>query len=126
MLFVLLLNVKKSEIEIYNFNKDYIQYKDTTILGSDIASLINKAVDNNEKNKVQKDEQGNYKDDSNYSIRIFVKLETEGDYFQMERIYKFNITEFVKNFSLADFKCSKILYHDTTKRVSEIYFDILE
>ena len=69
---------------------------------------------------------GNYIDDDKYCIRIFVKLQTEGKYYNMETIYSNNVAEFVKNFNLEDFKCTNITYHNSNKRVSTVYFEVLD
>lgn len=119
-------NIKNTEGQIKQFNSEFEQYQDKIILGSNIATAINKAVDNNEKYNITKLEDNRYQSDEKFSVRIFVKLEENGQYFDMERIDSVGIGQFVKNFSLQDFKCSKIVYHSKTKRVSEVYFDVVE
>lgn len=116
-------NIQKQR-ELSNYNKQYEQYKDIEIYGTDVATLINKAVDNNEKNEVLKDENGYYIANNTNSVKIYLKLATEGDNYPMERIVKLGMTEFVKNFNLETFTCTKINYHNETGKVSEVYFEV--
>ena len=123
--YMMLLDFQKSEKVSREFNLRYEQLRDKTIYGSEIATIINQAIENNEKYNIKKNSKGTYINDNKYSLQVFVQLENEGEYFSMEKINNFKISEFIRNFSLEDFKCTKILYHDTTKRVSQIYFDIV-
>ena len=123
---IAVVDLQQTGKQVKQFNQIFEEYKDKTLLGSEVASLINKAIDNNEKNQISKNDKGIYQEDGKYSVQIFVKLEKEGEYFTMERINALKITEFVKNFSLQDFKCTGIEYHKETKRVSKVYFESIE
>lgn len=113
-------NVKK-------FNTNYEYYLDKTIYGTELATLINKAVNENENNKISKDEKGYYQENASNSIKIYVKMNTNGKTYQMETFYNNDITNFVENFNLVRFKCTKIEYHKDLGRVSKLYFEeILE
>lgn len=122
--FAVAQNIKK-EKELANYNKQYEQYCEKQIYGTDLATLINKAINDNEKNNVDKDENGYYIQNGTNSVKIFIKLQEEGENFPMERIFKRGITEFVKNFNLETFKCTQINYHEQTKKISEIYFEVI-
>ena len=123
---IAVVDLQQTGKQVKQFNQIFEEYKDKSLLGSEVASLINKAIDNNEKNQISKNDKGIYQEDGKYSVQIFVKLEKEGEYFTMERINALKITEFVKNFSLQDFKCTGIEYHKETKRVSKVYFESIE
>ena len=123
---IAVVDLQQTGKQVKQFNQIFEEYKDKTLLGSEVASLINKAIDNNEKNRILKSDKDIYQDDGKYSVQIFVKLEKDGEYFTMERINALKITEFVKNFSLQDFKCTSIEYHKETKRVSKVYFESIE
>ena len=120
-----MINLQNTYKKIQKENYIYEKCLNKEVMGTEVASLINKAVDNNEKYNIGKDENENYVDDNEYCIKIYVKLQTNGKYFNMESIYDNNVAEFVKNFNLENFKCTKITYHDSTKRVSKVYFEIL-
>ena len=73
-------NMRK-EIETlgYTYNKyngSYEKYVDKEILGIDLASLINQVVNENEKNDVQKNQNGYYIDNGIDSIKIDLKMIT--------------------------------------------------
>lgn len=121
-----IVDLQQTEKQVLQFNKTFEDYKDKISLGSEVATLINKAIDNNEKKQINKNDKGIYQDDGKYSVQVFIRLEKDGDLFSMERINALKITEFVKNFSLQDFKCTGIEYHKETKRVSKIYFEAIE
>lgn len=123
---IAVVDLQQTGKQVKQFNQVFEECTDKTLLGSEIASLINKAIDYNERNQIAKNDKGIYQDDGKYSVHIFVKLKKDGEYFDMERINAFKITEFVKNFSLQDFKCKGIEYHKDTKRVSKVYFETIE
>ena len=123
--FIFLSNLQGIYKENQKENYIYEKYLDKEVMGTDVATLINRAVNNNEKYNIQKDEKGNYIDDNKYCIKIYIKLQTDGKFYNMETIYSNNVAEFVKNFNLENFKCTKISYHDLTKRISNVYFEII-
>ena len=114
-----------AEKELLRYNEQYNKYLNGQVLGTEVASLINKAINANEKNNIEKDEKEYYIPNGTDSIKIYVKLEPEGENFPMERIDKLGMIEFVKNFSLMDFTCTEVKYHLETKKVSELYFEVL-
>ena len=124
VVFFVLQSVQKSRI-LANYNNQYEICKTKNVLGTDIATLINLAIDNNEKNNIKKDENGYYIPDEENSVKIYVKLQEEGENFPMERISQVGMVEFVKNFNLEAFKCTKINYHKVTGKVSEVYFEVI-
>lgn len=107
-------------------NYDYEQYLGKRIYGTDVTTVINKAIDNNEKHSIQKDEDGMYINDNKYCIKVELNMITVEKTFQMEQLYKAGIVEFVKNFNIIVFECTSIEYHEQTGRVSKIVFSQLE
>lgn len=67
------IDYKSQKNAIKKFNLEYEVYLNKKILGTDLTTIINKAVDNNEKNKVQKSENGVYIEDDKNSIKIDIK-----------------------------------------------------
>lgn len=112
--------------QIKTENQEYEQYLGKIVYGTDVATVINKAVDQNEKNKIQKDEKGYYIENNTNSIKIDIKMITIKKTFYMEQFYNNDITQFVENFNLVDFKCSEIQYHEQTGKVKKIVFEQLE
>lgn len=109
-----------------NYNKQYETYLEQEIYGAEIATLINKVTEQNEKNNVQKDEKGYYIDNGTNSIKIDLKMITVEETYPMELIYKKNITNFVKNFNVILFKCTNIEYHKQTGKISKLTFEQIE
>ena len=67
------INYKSEKNEIKKFNLQYEAYLNKQILGTELTTVINKAVDNNERNKVQKDKNDVYIEDDKNSIKIDIK-----------------------------------------------------
>lgn len=107
-------------------NREYEYYANKEILGTELISLINKSVDKNEENKIQKDEKGRYIENSENSIKIEVKMLITGKTYPMEEIYNNDITKFVENFNFVKFNCTSIEYHKNTGRVKKLLFEEVE
>ena len=104
-------------------NLEYESYCNKEITGADVASLMNKAIDNNEANNVEKDEKGNYKDNGKNSINIDIKFIDNDETYRMETFYKNGVDTFVEYYNSIKFKCTNIKYHEGTKQVSYMYIE---
>ena len=119
-----LLITKSATIKnIKKFNSQYEYYLDKTVYGTEVATIINKIVNENEKNNIPKNENGQYIENDVNSIKLDIKMNTNGKTYPMEVIYNNYITKFVQNFNLVSFKCTKIEYHKSSGYVSKIYFE---
>lgn len=121
-----IINLQAENREISKYNSEYEKYLNKEVLGTEVATLISKVVDQNEKNNVQKDEKGYYIDNNRNSIKIDLKMTTIDKTYPMEEIYNNQITNFVQNFNLIKFKCTKIEHHEQTKKISKLIFEELE
>ena len=92
-------------------NKTYESYENKEVLGTDIISIINKAIDSNEKNDIKMGKDGNYIEDEKNSIRIEIKFKELDKVITMERINNVGIEKFWSNYGALSFKCTKIEYH---------------
>ena len=54
------INYRNMQMQAQINNKEYNTYKDKTIVGTTLVSIINKTVDNNEKNNIEKDNSNVY------------------------------------------------------------------
>lgn len=109
-------------------NQKYEIYLDKEVFGTDVTTVINKAIDDNEKRQISKDEKGFYIENDTDSIKVELVM-LNGDKketYQMETLNKVGLNGFIKNFNLINFKCSKIEYHDKTKLISKIIFEQIE
>lgn len=107
-------------------NSEYEQYKDKELYGINIATLINKAIDKNTRNQIEKDESGIFIQNDSNSIEIEIYMTDNETTYKMETIYNSGIEQFVQYYGKIQFKCSKIEYHKKTKRVKYILFEQLE
>ena len=124
------INYRNMQIDAQANNKEYITYKDKTIVGTTLVSLINKTVDNNEKNNIEKDEKNTYIENDKNSVKIyiyFLDLEKEDKYIEtpytMEQIYNNDIDNFIKLYGTSNFYCSNIDYHEKTGNVKSLTFE---
>lgn len=104
-------------------NLEYEYYTVNSILGSSLMTLINKVINTNEQNDVQKDEKGFYISNDKNSIIIEVKFIESDNVFRMEAISKLGSEAFIKNYNTMSFKCMKKEYHESTKSLSYLYFE---
>lgn len=123
------MNSKKLAV-IKQQNKEYEQYQKQEIYGTDVITLINKAIDYNQKNNVQTDETGKYIDNEKNSIIIEVIMITNEEKnktttYRMETINKVGTSEFIANFNTAKFKITNIQYHKQTGKISNITIEQL-
>ena len=104
-------------------NVQYESYEGKEIYGTDLATLINKATDENIRNEVQKDDKGLYMDNGANSIRIEILFTDDDMIHTMEEIYNSGTDTFMQYYNQIRFKCTKIEYHQKTGRVSYLYFE---
>ena len=104
-------------------NLEYENYTVNNILGSSLITLINKVIDSNNQNDVQKDEKGLYISNDTNSIIIEVKFKERDEVFRMEAISKIGSEAFIKNYNTMSFKCIIKQYHKNTKSISYLYFE---
>jgi len=112
-------NYNKSQKENLKFEK----YLSGEITGTDLATLINKAVDSNIQNNVEKDKIGKYIDNNENSINIDIKFTDNDSTYNIEKIYNSGISEFFQYYSDIGFKCIKKEYHKKTNRIKYMLFE---
>lgn len=127
-LMIFVTNYKEQVGQIKEFNLQFEKYEGKIIQGIEVASLINNAVDSNEKNEISKNENGIYQDNDKNCIRIEIIMQSVVDEsnaitYAMEDIYSLGMDRFVKNFNLMEFKCNKITYN-SIGRVNKIVFEL--
>ena len=119
-----LYEYKDYYIEIKKYNTKYEKYINNDIRGRDIASVINLAVDNNENERIKKDENGKYIQNNENSMNIEIKItEFENEQiYTMETLYNGGIEQFVKYYGQIPFKASKVEYNEN-KKIKYILFE---
>lgn len=117
-------NVNKLNRVSIRHNQQYEEYCNRKILGTDLISLINKAIDYNEKNNIEKQEGSIYYINNNTnSIQISVKFIENDKIIKMEDIAEKQTENFIKFFATSTFICNDIEYHEQTKNVQSMYFE---
>ena len=111
---LILANKANSEYEI--FTKD-------EITGSALMTLINKVSDKNEKEQIVKDEKNRYIENDENSIKIEIKFLESDNIFEMEAISNLGSEAFIKNYNSMKFKCTKLEYHEKTKKIKYMLFE---
>ena len=106
-------------------NSEYEQYKDKEIYGIDLATAINKTVDKNIKNGIEKDEKGFFKQNDENSIEIEIFIKDNETMYKMEAFYNSGTEQFVQYYGNIKFKCSKLEYHEKTGKISYLLFEQL-
>lgn len=117
------LNYKATYNETQVKNAQYESYNGQELYGTDLATLINKAVDDNLKNSIEKDDTGLYIDNGIDSIRIDILFTDDDKIHSMEEIYNSGTNTFMQYYNQIKFKCTKIDHHSKTGRVSYMYFE---
>ena len=88
-------------------NVQYESYYQQEIYGPDLATLINKAVDDNNKNNVEKTKKGKYIENTTNSINIDIKFTDDNTIHAMEEIYNGGISTFIQYYNQIKFKCTR-------------------
>lgn len=115
------LSYKAEYGKIKRSNFEYEKYFNKEVLGTELTTIINKAVDNNEKNSVAKDEQGFYVTNDINSVKIQIQILDNETMYDMETLYNGGMERFVQNYNSINFECTKIEYNKAGK-VSYILF----
>lgn len=119
----LYVNYINNSKEITANNGEYEDLYNKEITGTELATLINKTIDKNNKNNVTKDDKGLFINNDINSIIIEIKFKDSDNIFKIELIDKNGIENFIKLYSNFKFKCTKIEYHDKSKRVKYLLFE---
>ena len=104
-------------------NLEFEKYLNEEVYGIDLATVINRAVDNNEKNEVEKNNKAIYLNNNANSISIEIKMIDNDTIYQMETIYNKGIQNFINYYGKIKFKCVEIKYHSSTNKVKYMLFE---
>ena len=111
----------------YNISKksnlSFEKYLNEEVYGSELATVINRAIDRNEKNEVEKNNKGIYQNNDTNSINIEIKMLDDDTIYQMETFYRGGIQHFINYYSNIKFKCVDIKYHSSTNQVKYMLFE---
>lgn len=111
-----------AKMQTQKFNAEFEFYNKESVLGTDVTTLINKAMDNNEKLGIKKDENDRYIANDENSIKIYVHMILDDTTYPMETLKKTGLTEFTRYFGEVEFKCTDVKYHKKTGKIAEMTF----
>ena len=117
------MNYQKQYGDILKYNLVFEENYQKEIYGRDLTTIINRVINNNEKNNVEIGENKIYEDNGTNSINIEIKMTDTGETYSMETIYNGGIEQFVQYYGNIKFKCTEIKYHKATGKVSYLYFE---
>lgn len=119
----LYLNYKTQYNTAKKANMEFENYLNVKVYGTDLATIINRAIDNNITNEVEKDNKGIYQNNNTNSINIEIKMLDNDTIYPMEKLYDGGIEKFINYYSSIKFKCVDIKYHKSTNRVKYMLFE---
>ena len=117
------LNYKVSYNQAKQKNKQFESYYNEEVYGTDLVTVINKAVDNNLSNEVEKNQKGFFQNNEINSINIDIKIIDNDTIYKMETIYNSGMDNFVQFYGQIKFKCTKIEYHKETGKIKYLLFE---
>ena len=109
------LDYREERNSVKKSNLEYEMYLNKEITGRELTSVVNKAVNNNEKNKVAKNENKIYEKNDENSISIDILMSDNETTYKMETIYNGGMVTFIQYYGDILFKCTKIEYNSKGK-----------
>lgn len=118
------LNYKAKYNEAQKENAKFEDIKEEQeITGQDLVSIMNRIIDLNEKNAISKDDKGYYIDNEKNSVNMDVTFKDVEVTYNIERINKAGMSNFLQNYRDIIFKCIKIQYHEATGKIKYIHVE---
>lgn len=117
------LNYKSNYNTAKRENQKFESYYNQEIEGAELATIINRAVNENNINEIEKDKKGKFINNDNNSINIDIKMLDNDETYNMETLYNGGIDKFVQYYSKIKFKCTDIKYHKSTNKVKYMLFE---
>lgn len=117
------ITYKENYKTIQKQNMAFEEYKNKEFYGADLVTAMNRAMDSNKKNNIEKSATGKWIDNNKNSISIKVKMLDTDKIYLMEDFYQNGIEEFIKYYNKIKFKCIDIQYHNSTHQVKYMLFE---
>lgn len=117
------MSYTKQKNETLKYNLEFEKYYQKEIYGIDLTTIINKVINNNERNNVEIGQDKKYINNNTNSINIEIKITDVDQIYTMETLYSGGMDQFVQYYGNIQFKCTKIEYHKKTGKVSYLYFE---
>ena len=111
---------------VKKFNYQFEQYFDKEIYGADVVTIMSKAIDNNNKYDIARNEENKFIEDNKYCLKVMIKFKDVDQTFDMESIEKAGIEGFMQNFSKSTFKVIEHDYNEDSKRIGKIVIEEIQ
>lgn len=111
---------------VKKFNYQFEQYFDKEIYGADVVTIMSKAIDNNNKYDIARNEENKFIEDNKYCLKVMIKFKDVDQTFDMESIEKAGIEGFMQNFSKSTFKVIEHDYNEASKRIGKIVIEEIQ
>ena len=86
-------------------------YYNQEIEGAELATIINRAINENNINEVEKNKKGKFIDNDKNSINIDIKMLDTEETYNMETLYNGGIEKFVQYYNKIKFKKENNTFH---------------
>lgn len=129
IIFTNYVEYSKAKMKVLEFNKEFLEYKNSNVQINTIITLMNKAIQKNKDNQIEQDENQYFKENDKNSIRIFVEIKSKSAVIPMEKLIldeKSGMEKVSYAFSDMLFKTTKVEYHERTGQVKKIVFTAIE
>ena len=126
ILVLILIGIRSQNKLLSDINAEYEIYANREIYGSELVTLINKAVDNNKIRQISRDNNGFYLDNGKDSILIKVRVAGMKDSIEMEKIFSLGTEQFINLYNSELFITEEITYHEQTGRIATMSFKQIE
>ncbi len=117
------LNQIATNRQLQKENAQFNIKQDQEMTGQDLATILNRVLDTNEKNKILQDKNGNYIENSENSIKMDITFIDIDVTYNIERIGQAGIANFVQNYRGIIFKCNEVQYHKATGKIKYMKFE---
>ena len=104
-------------------NREFEVYLNRQISGCELTTIINKAIDNNRQNDIEKDKKGKYIDNGTNSLRIEIQFIDDEVTYSMENIAQKGTDLFFAYYKDIQFQNKEVQYHDRTNQISYMLFE---
>ena len=104
-------------------NAAFQKYYNKKIYGADLATAINKAIDYNTKNGIEKNKDSLFIENETNSIKINIKMIDKDNTYPMEKIAASGIENFIDYYNKIQFECIDIQHHTNTNMVKSLLFE---
>lgn len=117
------LKYKANYYETKRQNNQFDSYYNQEFYGADVVTIINRAMDNNLTNKVERDNKGKFIENDTNSIKIDMKMLDNDKTYDMETLYAGGLDKFIQYYNDIKFKCTKVDYHKSNGKVKYLLIE---